>query len=317
MATTTAVAPPPPPAPPPVPPPSASPPAPPPVREPAARRPMFVTSSVLTIVAALCVTFVTTLSTIGPVRHARDQRTAFATLRGTLANATTPVTQLGPDGKLTPLGTPIAVLDIPQLDVREVVFEGTTSGVLRSGPGHRRDSPLPGQAGTSVIMGRQAAYGGPFRALGQLQPGHVFTITTGQGRHAFRVVAVRGAGDLQPPAVAAGKGRVTLMTAAGRPWVPEGLVRVDADLVTPVQPAGPRPLTRASLPAPENALGSDQSAWIWILLLVQGLFLAALGITWARYHWGRWQIWLSGGPVLLALGVALSDQVAALLPNVM
>ncbi|MCZ0981039.1 hypothetical protein O1L60_24275 [Streptomyces diastatochromogenes] len=30
-----------------------------------------------------------------------------------------------------------------------------------SGPGHRRDTALPGQPGASVIMGRQWGYGSP------------------------------------------------------------------------------------------------------------------------------------------------------------
>ena len=33
-------------------------------------------------------------------------------------------------------------------------MEGTSSGTLMSGPGHRRDTPFPGQAGVSVIVGR-------------------------------------------------------------------------------------------------------------------------------------------------------------------
>jgi LPXTG-site transpeptidase (sortase) family protein len=93
----------------------------------------------------------------------------------------------------------MAVLEIPALDLHEVVFEGTTSGVLQDGPGHRRDTVFPGQEGTSVIMGRQATYGGPFGRLDVLQPGEPFTITTGQGAHTYHVTGVRREGDPQPP----------------------------------------------------------------------------------------------------------------------
>jgi len=34
-------------------------------------------------------------------------------------------------------------------------------------------------------------------------------------------------------------------------------------------------------------------------------------------RWGRWQTWLAGGPVLLALALTTSDQVARLLPNLL
>jgi sortase A len=278
---------------------------------------VFVPSAALTIVAALVFTFIATVALLGPVRHARDQQTAFATFRFQLGNATAMVNQLGDDGKPQPIGTPMAVLDIPQIGLREVVFEGTTSGVLRSGPGHRRDTPLPGQAGTSVIFGRQAGYGGPFGHIDQLRRGEVFSVTTGQGRSLYRIIGLRRAGDPQAPVLAADKGRMTLITAAGERFVPQGVVRVDADLVSPVQPAGPRPITATSLPPAEAAMSGDSSVWVVILLLSQALLLASLAVAWARTRWGRVQVWVAGMPVLLALAVALSDQVACLLPNLL
>lgn len=278
---------------------------------------VFVPSAALTTVAALVFVFVATIAVLGPVRHARDQQTAFATLRSQLANATAMVNQLGDDGKPQPLGTPMAVIDIPQIGVREVVFEGTTAGVLRSGPGHRRDTPLPGQAGTSVVFGRQAGYGGPFGHLDQLRRGTVFSVTTGQGKSLYRIIGLRRAGDPQTTALAAGKGRMTLITAAGTRFVPEGVLRVDADLVSAVQPSGPRPITASSLPPAEAALSGDSSVWVVILLLTQALLLASLALAWARARWGRTQVWVTGMPVLLALSVALADQVACLLPNLL
>jgi sortase A len=298
-----------------LPPPPPPPPRPP--RVPASQRPLYVVSSVLTIIGVLALTFAVTVGGVGYARHARDQKTGFAQLRNTLANATTPVTQTDDTQKLYPTGTPIAVLDIPQIDLREVVFEGSASGVLMSGPGHRRDTPYPGQAGVSVIMGRQAAYGGPFRSLRDLKVGNVFNITTGQGKSTFRVVTVRRAGQYEPAPLADGKGRVTLMTAAGEPFVPQGVLRVDADLVTTVQPAAARPLGSANLPQPEKAMEGDPSVVVWILLLAQLLLLVATAITWARHRWGGWQVWLAGGPLLAAVAVALADTTAELLPNLM
>jgi LPXTG-site transpeptidase (sortase) family protein len=279
--------------------------------------PWYVPSTALVIVASLIFTFLATLAVIGPVRHARDQATAFATLRADLAKATAPVTQLDDAGKPHPLGRPMAILDIPQLGLREVVFEGTSSGVLRSGPGHRRDTPFPGQAGTAIIFGRKAAFGGPFAYLDRLTKGQVFTVTTGQGRIVYRVLGIRRAGDPQPVAPVAGKGRLMLMTATGDRFVPSGLLRVDADQVSEVQPGGARPITAASLPAQETAMQGDPSVWVSILLLSQALLVVALAVAWARARWGRAQVWLTGMPVLLALGVALSAQAACLLPNLM
>lgn len=284
---------------------------------PPAERPFYVVSSVITTVSLMALTFMLTISVIGGVKHARDQQTAFATLRGNLANATVQVTQTDEKGRLYPLGNPVAVLDVPQIGLREVVLEGTTSGVLRSGPGHRRDSALPGQEGVSVLMGRQAAFGGPFHDIRHLRKGQVFTVTTGQGTARYRVIGVRRAGDPAPPLVEAGQGRMILVTAAGGDWVPQGTLRVDADLVTPVQPSGPRPLTAATLPLAERPLQGEQGVWVWVLLLGQLLLAASVAVTWARYRWGVWQAWTAGGPLLLAIGITLSGQVVRLLPNLM
>jgi sortase A len=279
--------------------------------------PWYIPSTALVILACLLFTFLITITGFGGVRHARDQATAFATLRAELANSVAPVSQLGEDGKPLALGRPMAILDIPQVGIREVVFEGTTSGVLRSGPGHRRDTPFPGQAGTSILFGRKAAFGGPFAHLDQLTKGQVFTVTTGQGRIVYRILGARRAGDPQPAAPAAGKGRLILMTATGDKYVPSGLLRVDADQVSDVLPGGARPITAQTLPAPETAMQGDPSVWVSILLLSQGLLLVALLVAWARARWGRAQVWLTGMPVLLGFGVALSSQAACLLPNLM
>ncbi|MFD0572399.1 sortase [Kitasatospora gansuensis] len=62
-------------------------------------------------------------------------------------------------------------MEIPQLGLREVIREGSTGEVLAAGPGHRRDTAMPGQAGSSVLLGRQAGFGGPFGSIGQLRTG--------------------------------------------------------------------------------------------------------------------------------------------------
>ena len=296
-----------------------------PARDPQA--PFFVVGTALTLLAALLLVFAADLLVVGHIRHARDQQTAFADLRADLANGTAPVNQTTDDGKLVPLGKALGVLEIEQVRVREVFFEGTSSGVLMSGPGHRRDTVLPGQPGTSEIMGRKAGYGGPFSYLEQVLPGSRITTYTGQGRADYVVTGIRRAGDLEPAALGAGQGRLTLVTAIGDDYVPEGTLRVDASLISTspdlksvVQqafPAGPRPLTALQLPISERPMQGDTAAWVDVVLWALALCLASFGVTWLRMRWGRWQTWLAGGPVLLALALATSDQVARLLPNLL
>ena len=271
----------------------------------------------ISILAVLMVGFATDLLLLGGVRHARDQQTQYAQFRSALANGVAPVGQADDKGNLYPLGTPVALVEIPEIGMREVVLEGTTPGVLRSGPGHRRDTALPGQAGTSVVMGRRAAYGGPFRHLDQLRVEDTFAVTTGQGQHTYRVTGIRRAGDPQPAPPTDGRGRLTMVTTTGSSLAPDGVLRVDADLTSEVQPAPARVLGSKSLPKSEQAMGTDRTVWVPIVLWGQALLLAAVALTWTRARWGRWQTWVVGVPVLAALGFAVADQAAGLLPNLL
>ncbi|WP_370124695.1 sortase domain-bontaining protein [Streptacidiphilus sp. MAP12-33] len=269
----------------------------------------------LLILAALVFGLLLDIGPIGDLRHARDRETGYADLRLALAQGTAPVGQTDQDGKLLQLGTPVALLGIPELGLTEVVREGTTSGVLELGPGHRRDTPLPGQAGTSVLMARESGFGGPFGTLDQLAPDETFTVTTGQGKQVYRVLDVRRAGDPVPPALPAGRGRLVLVTASGAAFAPDGVLQVDADLISKVQPSPARSLTAQELTPAELPMHGDASAWVPLVLWGEALLLAAVGVTLARVRWGRWQAWTVGAPVLGALGLFVADQVVRLLPN--
>ncbi|MET7724949.1 sortase [Streptomyces mirabilis] len=307
------------------PPPADAPPVPAPAPEPRseagpprAERPGFAfAGAALCVLAALLLGFAANLTIVGHLQHARDQQTAYDEFRRQLALGTAPVGQRGYDGRMLEPGAPVALLRIPALGLKEVVGEGTTSGVLMSGPGHRRDTPLPGQAGTSVIMGRQWGYGSPFNDLHQLPLGTEIRLTTGQGTATYKVSSLRRKGDPLPPTLKQGQGRLTLITADGAPYTPSGTLRVDATLAGAVQPAPPRPLALGWIDESEQALGTENAAWLSVFLWSQGLLGAAL-LTMAAYRvWGRWQTWIVCVPVLTALGLAVSGAATRLLPNLL
>lgn len=288
--------------------------------------PGYVVGTALTLVSVILLMFVADLLVVGHIRHARDQVTAFADLRADLANGTAPVNQTDENFKFWPLGTPLGVLEIPQIGLREVYFEGTTSGVLMSGPGHRRDTPMPGQAGTSVIMGRKAGFGGPFTYLSELQPAMVLRVITGQGTAAYRVTNVRKAGDPLPANLVAGQGRLTLITAEGTDYMPSDAVYVDAQLVGvyidgklagATMPAGPRPMGPLDLPINERQMHGDPSAWIGVVTWAALLAGLAAATMWVRMRWGKWQTWVAAAPPLLAVGLQVSEQLIRLMPNVL
>jgi LPXTG-site transpeptidase (sortase) family protein len=270
----------------------------------------------LTILAAVALGFVAQMTALGSLSHARAQRVAYADFRAELAQATAPVSHFNEAGTdALAEGTAVAVLSIPAIGVREVVFEGTDSGVLTRGPGHRRDTVFPGQQGVSVLMARRAAFGGPFARLGDLRGGDTITVINGQGEHAYEVMGVRRSGEPQPPALAAGEGRLTLVTADGQAYAPTDVLRVDAKLVTPAVQTPRLAIGSAVLPAKDGVLGIDLMALVPLVLWGQLLVAAALSVAWTRHRLGPWHAWLIGVPVLALLGVLVAGEVAQLLPN--
>ncbi|AEI10575.1 sortase [Cellulomonas gilvus] len=267
------------------------------------------------IVAALAVGVVAGAVLLSPLHHARDQRLARADLRYDLANGTAPVGQVTPSDELVAPGTPVAILQIPRLGVDEVVLEGTTSSVLKSGAGHRRDTVLPGQAGPSVLMGRANAYGGVLGRIDQLRPGDTVRTTTGQGEATFTVTGVRRAGDPLPDPLGPGDGRLTLVSASGARWLPDELVRVDAELVTPSFPTPVSVLAAPVLGDDEQAFVGQSSAWPTFLLGLTALAAAAVLLVVMRRWWGRWQAWVVGLPVVALCAALTVDQLFSLLPN--
>lgn len=285
--------------------------------QPADHRPaawFVVPGAALTLLAALLLGFVVNITLLGHIEHARAQQTGYADLRAQLAKGTAPVGRLNDKGKPVPPGSPVAVLHIKAIGLKEVVFQGTASGVLRSGPGHRRDTPLPGQPGTSILMGRQWGYGSPFNHIDELKAGDRITVTTGQGRQQYQVTGVRQAGDPAPAPPGSGQSRLILMTATGGLYTPHGVLRVDAQLVGEAQPGPP---AGGGISAAEQPLAGDPAAWLPILLWMQGLLLATVAITWTFRRWGRWQTWICAVPVVTAIVVALSGEATRLLPNLL
>ncbi|TFB54470.1 sortase [Cryobacterium sp. Hz7] len=271
----------------------------------------------LTIVAVLIFGFLANLTIFGQVQHFVSQQQLTNSLRAELAQGTAPVSEGTVDQVLLEAGAPVALIDIPSIGVHEVVVEGTDSGTLRAGPGHRRDTVLPGQAGYSVIMGRAAAYGGPFARLQELRPGQQFTVITGQGRQEFSVLGVRYAGDPMPAPLGAGKSRLILVTARGPAFVPSGIARVDAELVSETKPAGVRATTFVTLPAVDRELATDTRT-VWALVFaLQFLLLVELAAVWAYRRVGLRKTWTVFLPVVTVGGLFVADQVVRLLPNLL
>ncbi len=189
-----------------------------------------------------------------------------------------------------------------------VVVEGTSPGVLTAGPGHLRNTPLPGQLGTSVIFGRRRTFGAPFASIGQLRPGDKILTITQQGRSVYKVVAV---GDSQHPVKDPTLNRLVLLTASS-PDVPAYYLEVDADLVSTVHNG---PVQMPVIGPTERAMAGDSGALV--LAMIWGFALAFTGIggAVAAARWSPWPVYLVIAPAVLAILWNLYQSLAALLPN--
>ena len=246
-----------------------------------------------------------------------SQGRMFDRLRAQFATGTAPVGPVNDKGEELPIGTPIAFMEIPSIGVREVIVQSTTSGALFTGPGHRRDTPFPGQVGSSVIYGRRSTFGGPFSDIDRLKEGDSIRVTTGQGVFEYAVLRVLHEGDVAPSPPAAGVSRLRLVTAAGRAFVPDGVLRVDAELATGAVGGASPTVASIGLSSNERAMAGDPST-LWALALwLQALVLLSLGLVWAWHRWGRAQAWIVFFPPLLLIGLAASGEAARLLPNLL
>lgn len=290
-------------------------------RQPAPRRPLStqeqIVRGVLLAISVLLLALVLNVMVVGHVRHLVAQQQLSDTFRTQLQEGIAPVSEGDYNGVLLPDGAPVGILEIPQLGIREVIVEGTDSGTTQLGPGHRRDTSLPGQAGESVIMGRAAGYGGPFGRIQELAPGDQFTIMTGQGEQKFEVIGLRYAGDPSPPRLQAGESRVILTTARGVPYAPSGVARVDARLISDTQPAGIRQTRLATLPESDRELRGDMSmAWALVFAL-QFLVLVEIAAVWAYRNVGPRRTWIVFVPLTLLAGLWVTGEIVRMLPNLL
>lgn len=216
-------------------------------------------------------------------------------------------------GKPVAEGSPVAVLEIPALGLKQVVVQGTSATDLLKGPGLMPDTAQPGTQGNSVIAGRRDTAGAPFSSIGSLHRGDPITVVTALGKFRYKVegggLVHIGADDPISPTDSA---RLTLVTS-DPPLIPSGREYVTARLVTQAAKA-PLP-THAPSPG-ERGLSGDASAF-WPAVL-WGLILAgAFALTIAAYRRAprqRWTVYLLSTPIVAACALVWFENLIRLLP---
>lgn len=270
----------------------------------------------MTVLSIILAVLLFNVMIVSQVQHFAAQNRLYDELRLQLAEGSIPIGQTDVDGRLVEPGSPVALLRIPALGVSEVVVEGTASRQTKLGVGHRRDTPLPGQAGVSVLMGRKTSYGGVFKRLDELRPGAEFAVTTGQGVARYRVIGPRTATS-KLPALGAEAGRLTLVTASGPPFRPTGALRVDAELISQAQPRPGAVIGAGAVPEREGVLRGDSSQAFALSWVVEALIAAVIAAVWSWRRWHRRATWIVFAPILALLGLTAADFVSSLLPNLL
>jgi sortase A len=279
----------------------------------------------LTLLAVVILGFVGYLFFLSGVQEARAQTTLYARLQGELASAVAPTGPVIPGHPASPAslaavpGAPVAVLDIPAIGIANlVIVEGTSPENLTLGPGHLRDTPLPGQAGISVVFGRRATFGAPFGGLPLLKKGAVITTTTSQGEARYQVIAVSDSSNRVPFTQLPNQ---LLLVTADSKLAPAHYIEVEATFVDAVvagaAQAAPFPES-GYLPqvnAAEAALGRDSYALIPAMAWAIALAAVALLGSYLAARWARWPAWIVTIPVLVAVIWNLYQALSALLPN--
>ncbi len=266
----------------------------------------------LAVLAILSIGMVVQLAVIGRLQYRSAQVRALNSFRTQLALGTAPLGPVVGGHHLLPLGTPMALITVPAIDLRAVVLEGTSGSVLTQGPGHVRTTVFPGGAGDSVLLGRASLYGGPFGRIAQLRRGAVITVVTQVGTSHFRVTRVRPAGA-RIRRTSATASELTLGTASGGYLTPSGVVWVDATKIGPPL-ASTTPPSIALLPS-EAPLAVD-TATLWALLLWLEALAILLGLAvWTWRRWGHAQAWVIFTAPMLVAWLFIADQMARLLPN--
>jgi sortase A len=280
---------------------------------------LSVVSSAATIVLLVCGWVLLQMLVLGGLSENRAQHLLYGEFRTQLATETAPTGALDYNGKPVVEGSPVALMSIPSIGLQDVVVvDGTTSQDLLNGPGHLRTTPLPGNAGVSMVMGRSTTYGGPFGDITSLHPGDPIRVVGGQGVVTYTVKDVRRAGDPIPTLPQGAKaGRLILATADSTGFLstlrPRDVVYVDADTSKafasgPIYPA---------VPDAEKAMGTDTRALPLLVLLLAFVAALVLGVSVARRYVSTALVWLVATPVAIALAWAVTDQVMRLLPNLM
>ncbi|MCX7620135.1 MAG: sortase [Acidimicrobiales bacterium] len=215
-------------------------------------------------------------------------------------------------------GASIATLTIERIGVSEIVIEGTSSQDLMNGPGHYRDSPLPGHAGNAIVFGHRTIYGAPFRRLHELEPGDEIKVSTFGAEAVYDVVEVKVLEQGDPDVLEQDDRNILTLVTSSPPYQSSDRLAVIAELR-----GEPLSNSRRSnevgeaivLKPDERGRDWDPAAWapaiIWGELLIAGIYLTRR----IRARYSAPNTWLLAAPPLTVTSFLFFESIARLFPS--
>lgn len=83
-----------------------------------------------------------------------------------------------------------AKITIPEINVEWIVNEGADIPILKKGPGHIPETPLPGEEGRFTISGHRTTYGAPFNRIDELKNGDLIYLEALNGnQYVYKVTS--------------------------------------------------------------------------------------------------------------------------------
>ena len=251
---------------------------------------------------------------IGPTTSQRDQ----SALSSELAERFTQAAAAAGTADLSPLpsqafaqGSPVALIEIPKLAIQYVVIEGTSSSDTARAIGHMFGTSGLGQEGNSVLVGRSAAFGAPFKDLKSLETGDLISVSTIQGQTEYAVDKALEP-PLDGPLGATSDNRLTLVTG-DPPLLSSSMFTVSAVLTgKPYVDYPQNPSWLATHP-----LGDDKFPLAELILVLVVIVAVGVGFRIARVYFSTVTVYAIFFPIFLAQSVLVARVVFEFLPPVL
>jgi sortase A len=305
---------------------------------------------VLVWLAVALASFALVLYLVEPLFQQRSQHALLSQMRVEISHAHYQLTLPGTTTQvLAPtLGSPVAVLEIPRLRLRQVIVEGVGPSQTTKGPGHVPGTAGLGQPGNAAVVGRRSTYGGPFRSIGSLHDGDKILVTTTQGQTVYSVSTVSAMTTVSSSSSAsdAGLGETTsTVTPVTNKYAPQPLPTkstttdelygpTKGNQLTLVTSSSAWPgnssqatvvvATMKTVPfvptaqngrtASQTGMSGDRSALVGLVLALQGFVLAGVAAAYLLRRYGPRVAYLLTTPPLIVFLILIAETGSQLLP---